>query len=82
MLNLVSYKLREGNFEFKRILSKGSNKNKKYPENFSSVLYVNSLRGALTFLCTFSTNICETRFYYPEWSPETRISTVSVETIF
>lgn len=82
MLNSVSYNLREGNFEFKKIHSKGSNKNKKYPENVSSVLYINSLNDAPTFLCTFSTNICEIRFYYPEWSPEMRISTVFVETIF
>lgn len=81
MLNLVSYKLRVGNFEFKRI-HKGSNKNKKYPENVSSVSYIGSLCDALTFLCTFSNNICEIRFYYSEWSPEKRISTVSTQTIF
>jgi len=80
MLNLVSYKLREGNFEFKRIHSKESSKNKKYPENAFSVLYTNSLHGSLTFLCTFSISISEIRFYYPKWSPRMRISTVYAET--
>lgn len=40
ILILVTYKLREGNFEFKRMHSNESNKNKKYPDFFSSVLYI------------------------------------------